>query len=222
VIDACDIIYNFHRRIGRNVIIQSAGMDALVHAVEAYTCLQKNPLSDAYAYTAVNMIRQYLPRAVKDGNDREARLAMANASLLAGVAFSNSMVGIVHAMGHACGGVSRAPHGDCMTILLPYGMEYNMSAVSEYYARLLLPLAGAEVYARTPASQRARKSIEAVREMSAGYAEICGLPARLSQVGVKKEDLPAIARAAINDGAMIVNPVEADEDDVLGILEKAF
>jgi alcohol dehydrogenase len=200
----------------------STGMDALVHAVEAYTCLQKNPLSDAYAYAAINLVRQYLPRAVKDGNDKEARLAMANASLLAGVAFSNSMVGIVHAMGHACGGVSRAPHGDCMTILLPYGMEYNMSAVSEYYAELLLPLAGAEEYARTLASQRARRSIEVVREMSAEYARVCGLPTRLSQVGVKKEDLPAIARAAINDGAMIVNPVEADEDDVLRILEKAF
>ena len=58
--------------------------------------------------------------------------------------------------------------------------------------------------------------------MSAEYARVCGLPTRLSQVGVEREDLPAIARAAINDGAMIVNPVEADEDDVLRILEKAF
>jgi len=59
----------------------STGMDALVHAVEAYTCIQKNPLSDAYAFTAINLIRQYLPRAVQDGSDKEARLAMANASL---------------------------------------------------------------------------------------------------------------------------------------------
>jgi alcohol dehydrogenase len=200
----------------------STGMDALVHAVEAYTCIQKNPLSDAYAFTAINLIRQYLPRAVEDGSDKEARLAMANASLLAGVAFSNSMVGIVHAMGHACGGVSKAPHGDCMTILLPYGMEYNLSAVSEYYAKLLLPLAGADVYADTPASERACKSIDTVREMTENYNKICGLPTRLSKVGVKKDDLPKIARAAINDGAIIVNPVEASESDVLSILEKAF
>ncbi|HOB41963.1 MAG TPA: iron-containing alcohol dehydrogenase [Bacillota bacterium] len=200
----------------------STGMDALVHAIEAYTCLQRNPLSDAHAHAAINLIRKYLPRAVRDGKDEEARLAMANASLLAGVAFSNSMVGIVHAVGHACGGVLRAPHGDCMAILLPYGMEYNLSAVSERYAELLLPLAGPEVYARTSASQRAEKSIETVREMSAEYSRICGLPTKLREVGVKKEDFSAIARAAVNDGAMIVNPVEADEDDVLGILEKAY
>ncbi|HBI55649.1 MAG TPA: alcohol dehydrogenase, partial [Firmicutes bacterium] len=104
----------------------STGIDALSHAVEGYTCLQKNPLSDAYAFAAINLIREYLDLAVEKGTDAKARLAMANASMLAGVAFSNSMVGLVHAIGHACGGVSQVPHGDAMGILLPWCMEYNM------------------------------------------------------------------------------------------------
>ncbi|HCX79932.1 MAG TPA: alcohol dehydrogenase, partial [Firmicutes bacterium] len=87
----------------------STGIDALSHAVEGYTCLQKNPLSDAYAFAAINLIREYLDLAVEKGTDAKARLAMANASMLAGVAFSNSMVGLVHAIGHACGGGSQVP-----------------------------------------------------------------------------------------------------------------
>ena len=102
-------------------------MDALTHAVEAYSCLQKNPLSDAYAVTAIKLISQYLIPVVKNSRDENLRLALANASLLAGCAFSNSMVGIVHGIGHACGGVANIPHGNAMAILLPHGMEYNFN-----------------------------------------------------------------------------------------------
>ena len=82
----------------------STGMDALCHAIEAYTCLQKNPISDAYALGAIRLITQNLEQAVKNGKDDRARLAMANASMMAGAAFSNSMVGVIHAIGHALGG----------------------------------------------------------------------------------------------------------------------
>lgn len=85
-------------------ITASTGFDALVHAIEAATCLQRNPVSDSFAERAIRQITQSLPRAVKNGRDRRARMAMANGSLLAGAAFSNSMVGLVHAIGHALGG----------------------------------------------------------------------------------------------------------------------
>ncbi|MCL6477938.1 MAG: iron-containing alcohol dehydrogenase [Peptococcaceae bacterium] len=200
----------------------STGMDALSHAVEAYTSMQKNPLSDAYAFAAINLIRQYLTRAVENGNDEEARLAMANAALMAGVAFSNSMVGIVHAIGHACGGVSNVAHGDAMTILLPYGMEYNLDKVANYYADLLLPLAGAEVFASTPEGQRAVKSVAVIREFTGRLNDMCGLPVRLRHVGVKEEDFERIARTAVNDGAIIMNPKDAGVNDVMDILRKAY
>ena len=111
-------------------ITASTGMDALCHAIEAYSCLQKNPLSDAYAVSAIKMISEYLPKAVKNGHNKEARLAMANASLMAGTAFSNSMVGGVHAIGHALGGICHVAHGDAMNILMPYVMAYNLDTLS--------------------------------------------------------------------------------------------
>ncbi len=200
----------------------STSIDALSHAVEGYTCLQKNPLSDAYAFAAINLIREYLDLAVEKGTDAKARLAMANASMLAGVAFSNSMVGLVHAIGHACGGVSQVPHGDAMGILLPWCMEYNMDKLGELYAQLLLPLAGADVYAATPAEKRGQKAADTIREMTSRFNKICGLPVSLQQAGVKKEDLARIAKTALNDGAVIINPKESEYEDILAILNKAY
>ncbi|MDD3073244.1 MAG: iron-containing alcohol dehydrogenase [Eubacteriales bacterium] len=200
----------------------STGIDALSHAVEGYTCLQKNPLSDAYAFAAINLIREYLDLAVEKGTDAKARLAMANASMLAGVAFSNSMVGLVHAIGHACGGVSQVPHGDAMGILLPWCMEYNMDKLGELYAQLLLPLAGTDIYAATPAEKRGQKAADTIREMTSRFNKICGLPVSLQQAGVKKEDLGRIAKTALNDGAVIINPKESEYEDILAILNKAY
>lgn len=200
----------------------STGMDALSHAVEAYTSMQKNPMSDAYAYGAIKLIVEHLPRVVENGKNEESRLAMANASLMAGAAFSNSMVGIVHAIGHACGGVCHVPHGDAMTILLPFGMEYNMDLASEYYSELLLPLGGPGVYASTPEEKRAQKSVEVVRELESKLKKICSLPTTLKEVGVKREDFQRIAKAAVNDGAIITNPKEAEYEDIIRILEKAY
>lgn len=200
----------------------STGMDALCHAVEAYTCMQKNPLSDAYSFAAINLIREYLPKVIENGKDEEARLAMANASLMAGVSFSNSMVGLVHAIGHACGGVCHISHGDAMTILLPHCMEYNMDKMGKLYGELLLPLAGAECYASTPENERGGKAVECIRQMTSKFKACCGLPTALSETKVKKEDFPRIAKAALNDGAMITNPKEADYDDVMSILNKAY
>lgn len=203
-------------------ITASTGMDALVHALEGYTCNQKNPLSDAYAWAALELIRDHLPRAVANGKDIEARMAMANASLMAGAAFSNSMVGLVHAIGHACGGVSKVAHGDAMTILLPHVMAYNLDLLGDLYGLLLLALAGPEVYAATPAAERGAKAITVVREMTRRLNQACGLPMRLRDVGVAEADLPAIVRTALNDGALLMNPKEAGPDDVMAILRNAL
>ncbi len=90
-------------------ITAATGFDALVHAIEAATCLQRNPVSDAFAEKAMAQIVRALPRAVQNGKDRKARMVMANGSLLAGAAFSNSMVGLVHAIGHALGACATWP-----------------------------------------------------------------------------------------------------------------
>lgn len=200
----------------------ATGVDALVHAIESYTCLQKNPLSDAYAWAALELIRDHLPAAVANGNGVESRMAMANASLMAGIAFSNSMVGLVHAIGHACGGICKVAHGDAMTILLPHVMEYNIDLLDGQYGRLLLALAGPELYAATPAAERGAKAIAVVRALIGQLHQACGLPMRLRDVKVTEADLPAIARTAMNDGALLLNPKEAGLNDVLAILQKAY
>lgn len=200
----------------------STGIDALVHAIEAYTGIQKNPLSDAYSFAAIKLIMEYLIKAVINGKDEESRLALANASLMAGASFSNSMVGIVHAIGHACGGVCHVPHGDAMTILLPYGMEYNIIKSNEYYSELLLPLGGADIYASTPKDERAQRSINVIKNLTTSLNKICDQPIRLRDVGVKVEDFPNIAKTAINDGACLANPVEVTYDGVMQILKNAY
>ncbi len=200
----------------------ATGMDALTHAIEAYTCLQKNPISDAFAYSAIELIRDYLFQAVENGKDRKARLAMANASLMAGIAFSNSMVGAVHAIGHALGAVAHVHHGTAMAILLPQVMEYNMPKLADLYARLLLPLAGEQVYLATPMEQRAQKAVEIIRDMNRRLHKLTGMAITLSQAGLAKEQIPEVAHKAINDGSMSTNPLDIPQEDVIKILEKVY
>lgn len=203
-------------------ITASTGMDALCHAIEASTCMQRNPLSDAYAYAAMDLIRDNLVAATRNGNDKKARISMANASLLAGCSFSNSMVGLVHAIGHALGGICRVPHGEAMSILLPLCMEYNLRKLDNEYGELLLHIKGPEVYASTPRKDRGSVSIDAVRELETQLHDLCGLPVRLRDTKARTEDFDQVARRAMDDGAMIVNPVQADHEEILEILEKAW
>ncbi|MCF6240844.1 MAG: iron-containing alcohol dehydrogenase [Bacteroidales bacterium] len=203
-------------------ITAATGMDALTHAIEAYTCLQKNPMSDAYATAAIKLIGENLLNVIKDGKNKEARFAMANASTMAGIAFSNSMVGAVHAIGHACGAVAHIHHGTAMAILLPYVMEFNNDVLGDLYAELILPLAGADIYAATGASKRSQKFIGLVKSMNQKINELCKMPIRLSEAGLKKEQFEQVAETALNDGAMLPNPKELSKNDVLEVLERAF
>ncbi len=200
----------------------ATGMDALTHSIEAYTCLQKNPISDAFAWSAIELIRDYLIRAVEKGSDRQARLAMANASLMAGIAFSNSMVGAVHAIGHSLGAVAHVHHGTAMAILLPYVMEMNIERLGELYARLLLPLAGEQVYLSTPSGQRAKKAIDVVHELNHKLHELSGMPITLSQAGLREEQIPEVVQKALNDGAMSTNPIDLTGKQIEQILRKAM
>ena len=203
-------------------ITAATGMDALSHALEAATCLQKNPVSDALAMAAVELIRDNLATAVRRGQDTAARLAMANAACLAGAAFSNSMVGLVHTLGHATGGIAGIPHGTAMSIFLPYAFEYNMEKTEPDLARLLLPMGGADAYAGTPAPHRARRTIELIKALKQTLHDLCGLPRTLKEAGVPMNRLEDIARAAVNDGSLTFNPVEVDYDDALLILREAY
>ena len=200
----------------------STGMDALCHAVEACTCLQANPLSTAYGTAAIKLIAENLETATVNGKNREARFNMALASTMAGIAFSNSMVGAVHAIGHALGGVCHVPHAVAMTILLPHVMRYNLSHSAGEYAALLPWLVGMDAAMATPAEQRAEAAIEAIVSLGRKLNTACGLPLTLSEAGVSKDAFAKVAEFAVNDGALIVNPRAATEAQVIEILNSAF
>ena len=198
-------------------------MDAMTHAVEAYTCLAANPLSDAYASAAIKKISENLFKVLDNPSEPQGRLELAQASTMAGIAFSNSMVGLVHSLGHALGAVAHLPHGLCMNLFLPYVLEYNKEVNGNKISELLLPLAGADIYAQTPANQRADKAIATILTMRDRLFSLTKLPRNLRETGkVTEAQLDDVAEKALNDGSIIFNPKEASLKDLRAILQKAW
>lgn len=198
-------------------------MDAMTHAVESYTCLAANPISDAYATAAVKKISDHLFNVLDNPKDAEGRLELAQASTMAGIAFSNAMVGIVHSLGHALGAVSHLPHGLCMNLFLPYVLDFNKDVNGDKIADLLLPLAGPDIYAQTPANQRADKAIAFINTMRDRIHTLTKLPRTLRETGkVTEAQFDEIAEKALNDGSIIFNPKETSLQDLKSILEKAW
>ncbi len=212
-------------------ITAATAMDALTHAIEAYTCLAKNPLSDAGALRAIALISRHLPRVMAAPEDRDGRLALAVAATVAGMAFGNSLTGMVHTMGHAVGVVCNVPHGNCMAMLLPYGLEYNQHKNGHLTAEILSALSDAETYARTPHDQRSEAVIRIIRELNAKLHQACSgqFPRFLKEThhadgepAVPMEALPLIARAALDDGTLLFNPEDLDREDFMMVLEHAW
>ncbi|KQC10563.1 MAG: alcohol dehydrogenase [Smithella sp. SDB] len=206
-------------------ITAATGMDALTHAVEAFIGTQKNPVSDAFAAAAMELIRNNIVTVVKEGGNKDVRLAMANASMLAGLAFSNSMVGVVHATAHATGGICHVPHGVANSILLPFGLEFYIGKspkTKEYIESLLLHVAGPEMYVQTAPAERAVKAVAAIRSITSELNKLCGLPVRLSEVGVTEDKLESIAKSTLNDGALSFSPVEVSFEEALGVIKAAY
>lgn len=204
-------------------ITAATAMDAMTHACESFICLAKNPLSDAYATAAVRAIADNLLHVLDHPTDADGRLALAQAAAMAGVAFSNSMVGLVHALGHSVGALCHLHHGTCMSILLPAVLEYNLAARREAIGELLLPLAGAEVYADTPVANRPEKTIARLKWLKDEIHARCGLPRTLSESGkVEQSQLAQIATMALDDGSIIFNPVEVSREEALAVLQRSW
>jgi len=201
-------------------ITAATGMDALTHAVEAYYCLQKNPVSDVYSLSAIKLIMGNLIKTIEDGADKEARLAMANAALLAGISFSNSLVGVVHSLAHATGGVAHVPHGVANAICLPWGVEYNIGKAGGFIAELAPEMGVTDVSGVD--EQDARAVVDAIRDLLNRLNKLADLPVRLRDAGVKEEQLADIAKVAINDGTVAMNPEEVTYEDALELLKKAY
>jgi len=194
-------------------ITASTGMDALTHAIEAYTVKVSEPVSDALALYAIELISNNLVNAVKNGEDIEARACMLVGSLLAGMAFSHSDVGSVHCMAEALGGVYDAPHGMCNAVLLPYVMEYNAEFCLEKYARIAQAMG--EIF--DTIEEGAMKAVERVKELAVDV----GLPS-FKSLGVKEEDLEKLADMAAKNISTESNPREMTKEDYLTLFRRAM
>lgn len=200
----------------------STGIDALVHAIEAYTCSQKNPISDAYAITTIRSISKNIKEVIKKPQNEDIRMNLALASYCGGVAFSNSMVGIIHAIGHALGAVCHVPHGDAMTMLLVPCMKFNLDVNEELYADLLLYLGDTDLYASTSKKKLAITTINQISKLLKTLHKDANLPISLESIEGLKDHLDEVAERALNDGALIVNNKHATKKDILDILEGKY
>jgi alcohol dehydrogenase len=201
----------------------ATAMDAMTHAIEAYIGLAKNPLSDAYATAAIRKIAQNLAAALDQPRNETARFELALAATMAGIAFSNSMTSLVHAIGHELGAACHLHHGTCMSLILPYALEYNLSTRAQEIGELLLPLEGSDVYAKTAPGARGPAAIASIRRLRDLLHGRCGLPRTLSETGkVQRDQLSNLARRALDDGSLSYNPKPVTHADALALLERAW
>ena len=198
----------------------STGMDALSHAVESYVGIDTSPHSEALAVGAIELIFKNLVRSTENGDDLEARGAMLIASNMAGTSFSHSMVGCVHGMAHAVGGIARVPHGVANAILLPHGMEYNFEECKEKYAKLAYFMG--EDVSGLSVDDAAKKAIEAVRNLNKKLNKASGIPINLKDAGVPEEKLNEIAEGAVEDGTSIYNIREVVAEEILVHIKNAY
>ncbi len=193
----------------------ATGIDALTHAVEAYTARCSNPLSDAFDLYAIELICAHLERAVADGGDLEARSAMMLGSLLAGIGFGNADTAAVHSMAEALGAVFDVGHGVANAVFLPYVAAHNLPATVDKTARVARAI-GLDTAGLT----RAEAAAAAVAGLAALTRRL-GIPS-LADLGVTEQDLPQLAATAMMNAGTPDNPVEMSEASFLELFTAAL
>jgi alcohol dehydrogenase len=194
----------------------ATGMDALTHAVEAYVSIAANPITDACAIKAIELIQANLISAVKNGNDIQAREQMAYAQFLAGMAFNNASLGYVHAMAHQLGGFYDLPHGVCNALLLPHVQEYNAQVAAPRLKDVAKAM-GVEVANMTD-EQGAKAAIDAIKVLAIAV----DIPKNLTLLGVKAADIPTLADNALKDACGFTNPKQATHEEICQIFTNAL
>jgi alcohol dehydrogenase len=195
----------------------ATGMDALTHSIEAFTSVNRNPVSDGLALQAIRLIAAWLQRAVFVGDDKVARGQMLVAANIAGQAFNTAGVGLVHAMAHVIGARHGVHHGTANAICLPHVMRFNNDELAPRY-RLIAEALGVDVRGLSDESA-GLKAADAVADLITAVR----LPARLRDVKVPEADLDACAEGSLTDGAIVFNgKFAADKDLVLGVYREAY
>ena len=194
----------------------ATGLDALTHAIEGLITKGAWEMSDMFEIKAIEMIARYLETAVNEPSNAEARNGMAVAQYIAGMAFSNVGLGVVHGMAHPMGAIFDIPHGVANALLLPTIMEFNAPAALDKYVDIAKAM---NVYtAGMTKEEAADAAVKAVKELSVRV----GIPQHLSELGIKEEDLPCLAKAAYADVCTPGNPREVTEEIILDLYKKVL
>ncbi|WP_418977178.1 lactaldehyde reductase [Alistipes finegoldii] len=194
----------------------ATGMDALTHAIEGYITKGAWTLTDMFELKAVELIARWLPAAVENGADTEAREGMAVAQYIAGMGFSNVGLGLVHGMAHPLGAFYDIPHGVANALLLPYVMQYNMESSLVKFGDVARAM-GVDT-AGMDTRQAAQAAVDAVRALAVRV----GIPQRLSSLGVREEELPRLAASALADVCTPGNPRDTSAEEILALYREAF
>ncbi|HJY59801.1 MAG TPA: iron-containing alcohol dehydrogenase [Streptosporangiaceae bacterium] len=194
----------------------ATGLDALTHAIESFVSRAHNPLTDRHALHAVALITRYLLPAQLRPTETAPRLAMAQGSLEAGMAFTNAILGATHAMSHQVGGLLDAPHGVVNAVLLPHVIRFNAEVSPERFVPLAA--AGGVRTEGVPPAEVALLLAEGVRKL----ADEVGVPKRLADLGVTDAVVPRLARTTLKDVCLATNPRAADARDIEALFRAAL
>ena len=195
----------------------STGMDALTHAIEGLITLGAWEMSDMFEIKAIEMISKWLPKVVENPSDIEARDGMATAQYIAGMAFSNVGLGLVHGMAHPLGAYYDIPHGVANALLLPFVMEYNKESNAKAKFRTIANAMGVDT-SKMDDDQAAQAAVDTVKALAIKVH----IPQHLKEIGVPESGLPTLAQAAFNDVCTPGNPRKATVEDILALYKKAF
>ncbi|WP_320169440.1 alcohol dehydrogenase-like regulatory protein ErcA [Maridesulfovibrio sp.] len=194
----------------------ATGMDALTHAMEAYVSNANSALTDLLALDAIKLVRSNLVKVIKDPGNIELRGHVMLGSMQAGLAFSNAILGAVHAMAHSLGGHLDLPHGECNAILLPYVVRINFPYAEERYRNI------AEAMGNVVEGKTGDDVCESLVESIIDMRRKAGITKSLRDFGLEKAEIPKLAELALKDACMVTNPVELTQQDVEKIYEAAF
>lgn len=194
----------------------ATGMDALTHAIEGLITKGAWEMSDMFELKAIEMIARYLETAVKEPSNEEARNGMAVAQYIAGMAFSNVGLGVVHGMAHPMGAIFDIPHGVANALLLPTIMEFNMPAALDKYVQIAKAMG---VYCSSMTTeQAAQAAVDAVKQLAINV----GIPQHLTDLGIAEVDLPRLSEAAFADVCTPGNPREVSVELILDLYKKVL
>ncbi|MFP4547856.1 MAG: alcohol dehydrogenase-like regulatory protein ErcA [Fidelibacterota bacterium] len=199
-----------------NYLTACTGIDALTHAIEAYVSITHSPLSDLHALKAIDLLNRYLPKILSQPKNSLIRGKIMFASTEAGLAFSNAMLGAIHAMSHSLGGHLDLPHGECNSLLLEHVVKFNFRESPDRFGKIAEAM---NISTKNLTQKETEiKLFDRIRRLK----QELGVTNTLKNLGVRKADIPVLSKKAVKDACLLTNPRKATQQDIEVIYEEAF